>query len=135
MKIGRLMIIVAPPLNGNLVVEEVVRRPPHPPLKFNSGWVSRNRHNTATAQISFLTGTMCNVPFFVPPSTIAFWGSPNTGNLSFRTTDRELVNIFRSFGEVVDCSVPVHRENGKPRGYGFVTLKGVSPKDAIHICR
>jgi RNA recognition motif-containing protein len=64
-------------------------------------------------------------------SQVQFW----VGNLSFRTSDRELVNIFRPFGEVLDCSVPVHRENGKPRGYGFVTLKGVSPKDAVHICR
>lgn len=70
-------------------------------------------------------------PAVASSSQVQFW----VGNLSFRTTDRELVNIFRSFGEVVDCSVPVHRENGKPRGYGFVTLKGVSPKDAIHICR
>jgi RNA recognition motif-containing protein len=68
-------------------------------------------------------------------SSVAFGLTTLKGNLSFRTSDRELVNIFRSFGDVVDCSVPVHRENGKPRGYGFVTLKGVSPKDAIHICR
>lgn len=64
-------------------------------------------------------------------SQVQFW----VGNLSFRITDRELVNVFRPFGEVLDCSVPIHRENGKPRGYGFVTLKGISSKDINHICR
>ena len=65
-------------------------------------------------------------------SQVQFW----VGNLSYRTTDRTLSNVFRSHGEVAECSVPIHRETGKPRGYAFVTLSNtLSPKDVSRICR
>ena len=50
------------------------------------------------------------------------------GNLSFSTTSEELKSIFSEYGEVVEVKLPVDRETGRPRGFGFVTFE--SAEDA-----
>ena len=44
------------------------------------------------------------------------------GNLSFRTRDEELREVFSQAGEVVDVFLPTDRETGRPRGFGFVEM-------------
>jgi cold-inducible RNA-binding protein len=44
------------------------------------------------------------------------------GNLSFRATDEELVNLFSEFGEVVSAKIIMDRESGRSRGFAFVEM-------------
>jgi len=44
------------------------------------------------------------------------------GNLSFSTTDDDLVQLFSPYGQVVSAKVIVDRETNRPRGFGFVEM-------------
>jgi len=44
------------------------------------------------------------------------------GNLSFRTDDNELRNVFAEFGEVTSAKVIMDRETNRSRGFGFVEM-------------
>ena len=44
------------------------------------------------------------------------------GNLSFRATDEDLINMFSEFGEVVSAKVIMDRESGRSRGFAFVEM-------------
>jgi len=48
------------------------------------------------------------------------------GNLSFDTTQEELRDLFAQYGEVTDVHLPMDRESGRPRGFGFIEI----PDDA-----
>ncbi len=44
------------------------------------------------------------------------------GNLSFNTTDDQLVQLFSPFGPVGSASIVTDRETGRSRGFGFVEM-------------
>jgi RNA recognition motif-containing protein len=44
------------------------------------------------------------------------------GNLSYDVTEDELRQQFSAFGEVTSVSIPVDRDSGRSRGYGFVDM-------------
>jgi RNA recognition motif-containing protein len=44
------------------------------------------------------------------------------GNLSYDVTDDELRQLFADFGEVTSVSIPIDRDSGRPRGYGFIDM-------------
>jgi len=44
------------------------------------------------------------------------------GNLSFKTTDDELRELFGEYGGVNSASVISDRETGRSRGFGFVEM-------------
>ncbi len=43
-------------------------------------------------------------------------------NLPFSTTKDELQGLFSQCGEVVEVSIPINRDTGRPRGFAFVTM-------------
>jgi RNA recognition motif-containing protein len=43
-------------------------------------------------------------------------------NLSFHTTDEDLRDLFKEFGEVSSAKVITDRESGRSRGFGFVEM-------------
>ncbi|MDJ0729924.1 MAG: RNA-binding protein [Crocosphaera sp.] len=45
------------------------------------------------------------------------------GNIPFTVTDTELTDIFKEYGEVKRVYLPVDRETGKMRGFGFVEME------------
>jgi cold-inducible RNA-binding protein len=45
------------------------------------------------------------------------------GNLSFKTTEQELEEAFSRSGKVVSVALPVDRETGRKRGFGFVEME------------
>ena len=45
------------------------------------------------------------------------------GNLSFKTTEQELEEAFSRCGKVVSVALPVDRETGRKRGFGFVEME------------
>jgi cold-inducible RNA-binding protein len=48
------------------------------------------------------------------------------GNLSYDVTEDELKQQFAAFGEVTSVSIPMDRDSGRPKGFGFVDM----PKQA-----
>ena len=44
------------------------------------------------------------------------------GNLSFQTTEGELTDLFKGFGQVTRVHVAMDRETGRARGFAFVEM-------------
>jgi len=44
------------------------------------------------------------------------------GNLAYDVTEDELREQFAEFGEVTSVSIPIDRDSGRSRGYGFVDM-------------
>ena len=61
------------------------------------------------------------------------------GNLPYDTTEEQVVDLFKEFGEVNRAALVKDRETGRPRGFGFVempnddearkAIEGLSGKD------
>ena len=45
------------------------------------------------------------------------------GNLNFKTSDQEIRDAFAAHGEVEEVFIASDRETGRPRGFGFVTMR------------
>lgn len=45
------------------------------------------------------------------------------GNLSYQVTSQDLEEVFAEYGTVKKVSLPVDRESGRVRGFGFVELE------------
>jgi RNA recognition motif-containing protein len=43
-------------------------------------------------------------------------------NLAAVTTESDLMKLFSPYGNVAEVNVPIDRTNGRPRGFGFVTM-------------
>jgi len=56
------------------------------------------------------------------------------GNLSFDSTSDSVRAAFAEIGEVTDVHLPMDRESGRPRGFGFVTM-GTSEQAADAIAK
>lgn len=48
------------------------------------------------------------------------------GNLSYKVSDQELMEIFSEFGEVISAKVIKDRESGRSKGFGFVEMANES---------
>ena len=44
------------------------------------------------------------------------------GNLSFQAEQEDLLDLFGQYGEVKSASLPLDRETGRKRGFGFVEM-------------
>lgn len=42
------------------------------------------------------------------------------GNLDFGTQDHDLTELFGQFGSIASVKIPMDRDTGRPRGFGFV---------------
>ncbi|MGF1480998.1 MAG: RNA recognition motif domain-containing protein [Cyanophyceae cyanobacterium] len=45
------------------------------------------------------------------------------GNLSYEATAQDLEEVFAEYGTVKNVTLPVDRESGRVRGFGFVELE------------
>ena len=52
------------------------------------------------------------------------------GNISFQMTQADLQALFAPFGRVQDTYLPVERDSGRPRGFGFVTFSSTNEAQA-----
>lgn len=48
------------------------------------------------------------------------------GNLSYRTNDNDLEELFSKFGAVKSAKVIMDRETGKSKGFGFIEMEDSS---------
>ena len=46
----------------------------------------------------------------------------HVGNISFKTTNQELSNLFATVGSVTSCDIIEDRVSGRSRGFGFVEM-------------
>jgi len=53
------------------------------------------------------------------------------GNLPFDTENEELSAMFEPYGEVTDCFIPLDRNDGRPRGFAFITMSDDNAQKAI----
>ena len=53
------------------------------------------------------------------------------GNLPFTATDAEIRTLFSEHGTVETVSLPMDRETGRPRGFGFVEMNRADASRAI----
>ena len=53
------------------------------------------------------------------------------GNLSFRTTESDLNDLFATFGPVETVSIITDRDTGRSKGFGFVTMDEEQAEKAI----
>ena len=44
------------------------------------------------------------------------------GNLSFQAEQEDLLDLFSQYGEVKSASLPLDRETGRKRGFGFIEM-------------
>ena len=52
------------------------------------------------------------------------------GNLSFGTTDQDLMELFGQYGQVTSAQVVMDRDTGRSRGFAFVEM-GSGAEEAI----
>lgn len=45
------------------------------------------------------------------------------GNLSYSSTEEELISLFENFGEITSCKIISDRDTGRSRGFGFVEME------------
>ncbi len=53
------------------------------------------------------------------------------GNLAWSTTEDSISNLFSNYGNVISVKLPLDRENGRPRGFGFVEMDDADASRAI----
>ena len=53
------------------------------------------------------------------------------GNLPFTATEDSVRALFTTHGAVQSVALPVDRETGRPRGFGFVEMAGADATTAI----
>lgn len=58
------------------------------------------------------------------------------GNLSFKTSESQLRELFEAHGQVTSATLVMDRETGRPRGFGFVEFanaeEGRAAIEALH---
>jgi RNA recognition motif-containing protein len=52
------------------------------------------------------------------------------GNLSYEVTKDDLSAVFAEYGTVKRVQLPVDRETGRPRGFGFVEMSSDAEEEA-----
>jgi len=52
------------------------------------------------------------------------------GNLSYNLTVDALRDLFKEFGEIVDCVIITDKYTNRSKGFGFVTFKEKAQADA-----
>ena len=53
------------------------------------------------------------------------------GNLSFRTTEDELAELFQQIGPIESVSIITDRDTGRSKGFGFVSMNDEDADKAI----
>tara|TARA_A100000164_G_scaffold367370_1_gene389264 strand:- start:348 stop:644 length:297 start_codon:yes stop_codon:yes gene_type:complete len=48
------------------------------------------------------------------------------GNLSWETEEEDLKDLFTIYGEIRKCIIPLDRDSGRKRGFGFVEMTNKS---------
>ena len=44
------------------------------------------------------------------------------GNLSWETEEEDLKDLFKAYGEVTKCRIPLQRDSGRKKGFAFIDM-------------
>lgn len=54
------------------------------------------------------------------------------GNMSYKTSEEELTQLFAQYGTVLSANIIIDRETHRPKGFGFVEMEDdASAEEAI----
>ena len=52
------------------------------------------------------------------------------GNISYEVSKEDLSNVFAEYGTVKRVYLPLDRETGRPRGFGFVEMESEAEEES-----
>ena len=52
------------------------------------------------------------------------------GNLSFKTNEDQLLDLFSEYGDVTSAKIITDRETGRSRGFGFIDMDSENEADS-----
>ncbi len=52
------------------------------------------------------------------------------GNLNYNTTEDQLQDLFKEYGEVQSCNIIFDRYSGRSKGFGFVEMESADAASA-----
>ncbi|KAH3920348.1 hypothetical protein HBI56_068910 [Parastagonospora nodorum] len=86
--------------------------------------------NTVMVKEHYLDGKIIDPKRAIPREEQERTSKIFVGGVSQEATEEDFTNFFKSFGRVVDATLMMDKETGRPRGFGFVTFDGDAAVDA-----
>ena len=53
------------------------------------------------------------------------------GNMSYKTSEEELTQLFAQYGTVLSANIIIDRETHRPKGFGFVEMEDDASAEEI----
>ena len=97
-----------------------------------SGWQNCNFSQCAAGftQASFLTCFQIDPKRAIPREEQERTSKIFVGGVSQEATEQDFKHFFMQFGRVIDATLMMDKDTGRPRGFGFVTFDGDAAVDA-----
>ncbi|KAF7554822.1 hypothetical protein G7046_g6717 [Stylonectria norvegica] len=86
--------------------------------------------NVVMVKEHFLDGKIIDPKRAIPRDEQEKTSKIFVGGVSQETTDQEFKDYFAQFGRVVDATLMMDKDTGRPRGFGFVTFESEAGVDA-----
>ncbi|KAF4982624.1 hypothetical protein FZEAL_1790 [Fusarium zealandicum] len=86
--------------------------------------------NTVMVKEHFLDGKIIDPKRAIPRDEQEKTSKIFVGGVSQETSDQEFKDYFAQFGRVVDATLMMDKDTGRPRGFGFVTFESEAGVDA-----
>ncbi|KAF1994992.1 RNA-binding domain-containing protein, partial [Amniculicola lignicola CBS 123094] len=86
--------------------------------------------NTVMVKEHYLDGKIIDPKRAIPREEQERTSKIFVGGVSQEATEEDFKNFFKQFGRVVDATLMMDKDTGRPRGFGFVTFDGDAAVDA-----
>ncbi|PVI01744.1 RNA-binding domain-containing protein [Periconia macrospinosa] len=86
--------------------------------------------NTVMVKEHYLDGKIIDPKRAIPREEQERTSKIFVGGVSQEATEDDFKNFFKQFGRVVDATLMMDKDTGRPRGFGFVTFDGDAAVDA-----
>ncbi|KAF2821666.1 RNA-binding domain-containing protein [Ophiobolus disseminans] len=86
--------------------------------------------NTVMVKEHYLDGKIIDPKRAIPREEQERTSKIFVGGVSQEATEEDFTKFFKQFGRVVDATLMMDKETGRPRGFGFVTFDGDAAVDA-----
>ncbi|OAA79688.1 heterogeneous nuclear ribonucleoprotein HRP1 [Akanthomyces lecanii RCEF 1005] len=86
--------------------------------------------NTVMVKEHYLDGKIIDPKRAIPRDEQEKTSKIFVGGVSQDTTDQEFRDFFAQFGRVIDATLMMDKDTGRPRGFGFVTFESEAGVDA-----
>ncbi|KAF2272198.1 RNA-binding domain-containing protein [Westerdykella ornata] len=86
--------------------------------------------NTVMVKEHFLDGKIIDPKRAIPREEQERTSKIFVGGVSQEATEEDFKNFFKQFGRVIDATLMMDKDTGRPRGFGFVTFEGDAAVEA-----